>query len=226
MDSWSTENEGKSGKIGRIDMNGVIGYSQDGKTRMPIPKGKKVRLATEYEGVKITPASVGTVWVMIENSDGDLIAGTVCLVVRDRINWDWERTDAEAKAKAETERVAKLAAIAVPPPQMQAAPQPPPAQIEVAQVNLTKIEVEFQGEKTTSRIELDRFDSKNIKFVQIWGDGHRVYFDGQRSANLIKGFYRHMVNGKMEEYNFILDPQNMRGECEQPGNKYASFRLM
>lgn len=90
MNETSTETEGKSGKIGRIDIDGLVGYSEDGMKTYPIKKGKFARLVNEYKGKKASKASEGLIWIMIENEHGDFVKGDIYLIPSRKINWDWQ----------------------------------------------------------------------------------------------------------------------------------------
>lgn len=112
FDESSTKTEGKLGKIGRVDYAGVHGYKEVDGTLFTanLQKGKYVRLVTEIPGQKLSKASGGMVWVMLQNDQGDFVRGSLWMVHPHKVNWDWQQQDAAAKALAEVERAAKAQA--------------------------------------------------------------------------------------------------------------------
>ncbi|MFA5777433.1 MAG: hypothetical protein WC906_03275 [Parcubacteria group bacterium] len=90
MDDVSTWREGKTGEMGMVNSDNVFGYSKDGLSFYHIPKGRHVRLVTEYKGGKVSKASEGMIWVMVENKNGDFVRGDLYLVPRRKIIWGFQ----------------------------------------------------------------------------------------------------------------------------------------
>lgn len=179
MDSKSIETEGKLGKIGRVDYAGVHGYKEVDGTLFTanLQKGKYVRLVTEIPGQKLSKASGGMVWVMLQNDQGDFVRGSLWMVHPHKVNWDWQQQDAAAKALAEVERAAK-------------------AQAEAAKVEATKEAAQKAAAKKAAEENLsgewtlrysDKFSEKTVTVEvnenNLMITSGQVVFQGRKTEN-------------------------------------------
>ena len=179
FDESSTKTEGKLGKIGRVDYAGVHGYKEVDGTLFTanLQKGKYVRLVTEIPGQKLSKASGGMVWVMLQNDQGDFVRGSLWMVHPHKVNWDWQQQDAAAKALAEVERAAK-------------------AQAEAAKVEATKEAAQKAAAKKAAEENLsgewtlrysDKFSEKTVT-VEVNENNliitsGQVVFQGRKTEN-------------------------------------------
>ncbi len=217
MDSKSIETEGKLGKIGRVDYAGVHGYKEVDGTLFTanLQKGKYVRLVTEIPGQKLSKASGGMVWVMLQNDQGDFVRGSLWMVHPHKVNWDWQQQDAAAKALAEVERVAK-------------------AQAEAAKVEATKEAAKEAAQKAAAKKAAeenlsgewtlrysDKFSEKTVTVEvnenNLMITSGQVVFQGRKTENC--KYEGKWFNGKtMNQGRFALAFINR----EQANGRFAS----
>jgi hypothetical protein len=160
MNNLSIKTEGKSGEVGRIDADGIVGYNVkknkdnfDASKLCPIPRGTKVLKVTVINGGKVTEASESMVWIMLPNQFGDFVSGKLLMIPSRKVNWNFAAEDAAkaeaeaaAKAKTEADERSKVAAAeakakteANPPASVASAPAP---QVQV-QAEPTKPVISF-----------------------------------------------------------------------------------
>jgi len=78
-----------------------------------------------------------------------------------------------------------------------------------------------------NRVEIQKYSLNELMFVQIWNNGHRIYYRGQKSGDgKFHGSYRHTLDGIDCEYNFVFDPQTKSGKFEEAKGYFIPFSFL